>query len=110
MTSKRSSTVSPPARAASNAVRFSSPPGYRPAGPHRLHRLLERRLEILFSAESRVDDLAALVENDDVRCRGDVVGARRVALRVEELIAGHPVLLDERLHPVRRLVHRHRDA
>src|SRR3569833_1428589 len=75
-----------------------------------LERLLDRRFEILLPAEPRVDDLARLVQHHDERGCRHVVRARRVALRIEELIARNAVLLDERLHARGRLIHRDRDA
>src|SRR3982751_4869131 len=75
-----------------------------------LHRFLNRLFEILIATEAGVDHLTGLVEHYDVRSRGDIVGAGRFAIAIEELVAGDSVLRDVRLHAIWRLIHRHRHA
>ena len=73
-------------------------------------RFSDGRLETLFSAESRVDDLPVAIEDDHVRGRGRVVRAGRFATTVEELDPGQLVLGHVGLHARRSLIHRDRDA
>src|SRR5689334_12140688 len=72
--------------------------------------LFDRRLEILFTAHAGVDDLAGLVDDDDVRRRGNVVRSRRVAAAIEHLRPRQFVLVDVQLGALGALIHRHRDA
>src|SRR5215813_12226150 len=63
--------------------------------------LLDRLLQILISPKPRVHHFARLVQHDDIRGRGDVVGTSRGAFAVEELIAGNVMLRDVGFHALR---------